>query len=137
LADSAPLAQGKSLALSLDAADGLQVSGDQSALAVLARNLVDNAIRYTPGGGQVHLSWQPEGSGALLRVDDSGPGIAPSDRERVFDRFVRGASAGETPGSGLGLAIVRSIAQRHRAALQLGSSDLGGLRVDVRFPRQD
>lgn len=137
LADSAPLAQGKSLALSLDAADGLQVSGDQSALAVLARNLVDNAIRYTPGGGQVHLSWQPEGSGALLRVDDSGPGIAPSDRERVFDRFVRGASAGETPGSGLGLAIVRSIAQRHRAALQLGSSDLGGLRVDVRFPLQD
>ncbi|MBL0085227.1 MAG: sensor histidine kinase N-terminal domain-containing protein [Ideonella sp.] len=134
LADAAPLAQGRQIGLSLEADEALQVSGDPAALAVLARNLVDNALRYTPSGGQVQVSCQPQDAGAAIRVDDSGPGIAPADRERVFDRFVRGAAAGETPGSGLGLAIVRSIAQRHAASVGLSTSPLGGLRVEVLIP---
>ena len=69
-----------------------------------------------------------------LRVDDSGPGIPAAERERVFERFVRGSSAAPETGSGLGLAIVRSIALRHGAALALTESPLGGLQVEVNFP---
>jgi len=134
LADAGPLAQARQTTLSLDSDPALQVPGDAAALAVLARNLVDNALRYTPAGGQVQVSCQPHAGGVMLRVDDSGPGIEPADRERVFDRFVRGGSAGETPGSGLGLAIVRSIAQRHGASVTLASSPLGGLRVELVLP---
>ena len=67
-------------------------------------------------------------------MDDSGPGIAPSERDRVFERFVRGAAAAQETGSGLGLAIVRSVADRHRATLRLDVSPLGGLRVELVFP---
>ena len=67
-----------------------------------------------------------------LQVDDAGPGIPPAERERVFDRFYRRGS-GDEAGSGLGLAIVRSVAERHGAAVALGDSPLGGLRVTVRF----
>jgi two-component system OmpR family sensor kinase/two-component system sensor histidine kinase QseC len=68
----------------------------------------------------------------VLSVDDSGPGIAEAERERVFDRFYRHSGDG-TVGSGLGLAIVRSVAERHGATVALGDSELGGLRVEVRF----
>ena len=64
---------------------------------------------------------------------DSGPGIPAAERERVFERFVRGSSAAPETGSGLGLAIVRSIALRHGATLVLGDAPLGGLRVDLVF----
>ncbi|WP_234413673.1 ATP-binding protein [Ideonella sp. A 288] len=136
LADAAPLAEAKGTTLSLHADDTLRVPGDAAALAVMVRNLVDNAVRYTPAGGQVGLSLQADGHGhALLRVDDSGPGIAPGERERVFDRFVRGNGAGEATGSGLGLAIAQSIARRHGGSLQLDRSPAGGLRVALRLTR--
>ena len=70
----------------------------------------------------------------LLQVDDSGPGIAAEERERVFDRFYRRADDGET-GSGLGLAIVRSVAVAHGAKVALARSPLGGLRVEVALRR--
>jgi two-component system OmpR family sensor kinase/two-component system sensor histidine kinase QseC len=108
--------------------------GDRVALALLVRNLADNALRYSPPGTQVELRVLQDGGGALLQVDDAGPGIPADDRERVFDRFYRRAS-GEETGSGLGLAIVRSIAERHGAEVTLGDSPLGGLRVWVRFGR--
>jgi two-component system OmpR family sensor kinase/two-component system sensor histidine kinase QseC len=133
LADALPLAQAKGTTLSLEADDTVRVTSDRAALAVLARNLVDNAVRYTPAGGQVRVGLLAQGNEATLRVEDSGPGIAPADRERVFDRFVRASGAGESTGSGLGLAIVRSIAQRHGAKVHLGESPLGGLKVDVAF----
>ena len=108
------------------------VQGDRVALALLVRNLADNALRYSPPGARVELRVLQEGSDALLVVDDTGPGIPAEERERVFDRFQRRAS-GEETGSGLGLAIVRSIAERHGAEVTLGDSPLGGLRVTVRF----
>ena len=71
----------------------------------------------------------------MLTVEDSGPGIAPEDRSRVFDRFFRASDVTAEPGSGLGLAIVNIIAARHGADIKLDtSSRLGGLKVDVRFP---
>ena len=72
---------------------------------------------------------------ALLEVDDSGPGIPPEDRERVFDRFYRREDA-PAGGSGLGLAIVRSVAERSSATITLDTAPLGGLRVQVRFAAQ-
>jgi signal transduction histidine kinase len=137
LADSAPLAQarGSTLALQVDSqAEGATVRGDAAALSVLARNLVDNALRYTPPGGQVQAGIELRQGAVLLQVDDNGPGIPVAERERVFERFVRGSTGAQDSGSGLGLAIVRSIAQRHGATLALQDSPLGGLRVALQFP---
>ena len=134
LADSAaPLAASRGSQLVLNADDRLAVPGDGAELQVLVRNLVDNALRYSPPGGQVEITLAASPAGPQLTVDDSGPGIPEAERERVFERFVRGAASTETPGSGLGLAIVRSIARRHGASVALGSSPLGGLRVTLQF----
>jgi two-component system OmpR family sensor kinase/two-component system sensor histidine kinase QseC len=145
VSDVIPLAHARGIELSLRAPEAqaaLTVIGDAASLRILARNLADNAVRYTPSGGQVRVALEQRGGQALLTVDDSGPGIPAGERERVFDRFYRGRvadtqrevpSAAET-GSGLGLAIVRAIALRHRALVQLGDSPLGGLRVQIEFP---
>ncbi|NRF67864.1 sensor histidine kinase N-terminal domain-containing protein [Aquincola sp. S2] len=133
LADLGPQAQARGSTLQLDADEQAAVRGDAASLAVLLRNLVDNALRYAPAGGEVRVELKREGRGVLLRVDDSGPGIPEAERERVFERFVRGSSASAESGSGLGLAIVRSIAGRHGARLQLAQAPLGGLRVELTF----
>ena len=139
LADLAPLAESRNIQLSLDAPADPQastVAGDAAALAILARNLIDNALRYTPPGGEVLVSVVPQSECMLLRVEDSGPGIPTAERDRVFDRFVRGAQNGGNSGSGLGLAIVRAIAERHGAHVTLADAALGGLRVEVALPWQ-
>ena len=94
-------------------------------------NLVDNALRHTPAGGRVEIGFEHEPP--AVRVDDSGPGIAPEVRERVFEPFVRGRDSGDD-GSGLGLAIVRDIAHLHGATVDIGTSPLGGACVTMRFP---
>ncbi len=131
MVEQTPAAQARSINLGLVRADAVQVTGQSDALAILMRNLLENAIKYTPEGGRIDVSLSP----ATLSIEDSGPGIPPEDRERVFDRFYRSAEAAlAAGGSGLGLAIVKSIAERHSARLRLGSSaTLGGLRVEVQF----
>jgi len=109
--------------------------GDRDALRTLVRNLVDNAVRYTPAGGRVQVQTAKTPQGALLEVTDSGPGIPAADRERVFDRFYRRVSAPEG-GSGLGLAIVKAIADRHGARVSLADAPGGGLRVTVDFAQR-
>ena len=108
------------------------VRGNAEALRVLVRNLVDNAIRYTPQDGRVVVSVASTGSQIELTLRDSGPGIAADERERVFERFYRGQ---ESPagGSGLGLSIVRRIAALHDASVILGTSTDGGLEVRLVF----
>jgi two-component system OmpR family sensor kinase/two-component system sensor histidine kinase QseC len=101
----------------------------------LARNLTDNAIRYSPNGGRVDVRVLTEDAAPVLQVDDAGPGIPSAERERVFDRFYRRTN--DESGSGLGLAIVKSVAARHRASVSLDDSPLGGLRVTVRFPPRE
>lgn len=107
------------------------VSGFADTLQILLNNLVDNAIRYTPGGGRVEVSVALDGAGAVLSVADSGIGIPPESRARVFDRFVRL----EGQGTGLGLAIVREVAQQHGARLSV-ENGLGGAgtAIRLRFP---
>ncbi len=139
VADVLPQARHKQIDLGLagepPAPATLAVSGQREGLRILLRNLLDNAVKYTPTGGQVDVSLRQQGDHALLTVEDSGPGIAESDRARVFDRFFRASDVPAETGSGLGLAIVKVIAERHGANLAIGQSErLGGLKVDVIFP---
>jgi signal transduction histidine kinase len=111
-----------------------QVSGDRSQLDTLVRNLADNAARHSHGTIALALDEGPDG--VVLVVDDDGDGIAPVDRERIFERFVRldAARSSDAGGSGLGLAIVAEIAAAHGATVTAGDSALGGTRFTVRFP---
>ena len=137
LADVAPAAQARGMDIGLLDSDATAapviVRGSAEALRMLVRNLLDNAIKYTPPGGRVDVQVGTDQGRALLTVEDSGPGIAPEHHARVMQRFVRDTADG-APGSGLGLAIVQAIAQRHGATVALDSSPrLGGLQVTLRF----
>jgi len=127
-----PLAHARGSTLELFADEPIDVDGDPAALSALARNLADNAVRYSPPGARVQLHVGSDAGAPVLQVDDSGPGIPSDERDHVFDRFYRRASSTE-PGTGLGLAIVRGVAERHGAKVELGDSPLGGLRVTVRL----
>jgi two-component system OmpR family sensor kinase len=134
VADLIGVAQAKQIDLGLQRADAGEVQGQPEALMILLRNLVDNAIKYTPGGGTVDVSVMAEQGALSVMVEDSGPGIPAEERERVFDRFYR-VPGSDAAGSGLGLAIIKAIAERHGATLALGeSARLKGLQVTVRFP---
>lgn len=132
LVDTHAYALARGSELWLDAAQPVVIAGERNALSSALRNLVDNALRYSPPGARVELRVWSENGAALVRIDDSGPGIPPAERARVFDRFYRRTAGGEE-GTGLGLAIVRSVAERHGAELTLGDSPAGGLRVTLRF----
>ncbi|MDQ6681429.1 MAG: sensor histidine kinase, partial [Pseudomonadota bacterium] len=136
LADTHALAQARGTELVLDVDGAVFIDGERSALAALARNLVDNAVRYSPAGSKVEVDVRNEADAAVLQIDDAGPGIPAAERARVFDRFYRRAAGGED-GSGLGLAIVRSVAERHGATLTLDDSPAGGLRATMRFKPAD
>jgi two-component system sensor histidine kinase TctE len=128
----------KKIDLSLEAPADVVIDGQALMLQELVSNLVDNAIRYTPAGGQVVLRVLAlAAGGALLEVEDSGEGIAAAEREKVFRPFYRSTSSLETNqgGTGLGLAIVRDVATVHRASIVLtdGSGGLG-LKVQLKFP---
>jgi two-component system OmpR family sensor kinase len=136
VADVLPLAQERPVDLGVVPSAPASVLGDADALLILLRNLLENAIKYTPPSGQIDVSVQHRGNGVCLTVEDSGPGIAPADRAHVFDRFFRTTQANAS-GSGLGLAIAQAIAERHHAGLALGRSErLGGLQVELLFEGQ-
>ncbi|NML44082.1 two-component sensor histidine kinase [Ramlibacter sp. G-1-2-2] len=128
-----PKAQARQQDLGLADSEPLSVRAVPDALRLLLRNLVDNAIKYTPAGGRIDIAMGRAEGAAWLAVEDSGPGIPEAERQRVFDRFYR-VPGSEAPGSGLGLAIVKAIAERMGAQLSLGPSALGGLRAEIRFP---
>jgi signal transduction histidine kinase len=132
LVATAPLARARATVLELHADAPVAMRGDPVSLTALVRNLVDNAVRYSPPGSRAEVRVALDAGAPLLVVDDAGPGIPPEDRERVFDRFYRRGD-GSAEGSGLGLAIVRTVAGRHGATITLGDSPLGGLRATVRF----
>jgi two-component system, OmpR family, sensor histidine kinase QseC len=130
-ADLGPLILDKNLDFALDAAPGSSVTGQAEWLRVLIRNLVDNAIRYTPAGGALRVTVSCTAGQCRLCVSDSGPGIPASERDAVLRRFHR-LDQGTQPGSGLGLAIVARIAELHGADLELASAeDLHGLQATV------
>ena len=154
IADAAEDAEADGIDVGATTVDEVALPGHADALRMLLRNLLDNALRHTPAGGRIDVALRHDVDGAVrLTVEDSGPGIAESERTRVLDRFYRiageadwsggsggsgrpsgGRAARHPGGSGLGLAIVKSITDLHGATLTLErSTTLGGLRVAVRF----
>jgi len=128
------IADRKHIDLGLGAADPVAVRGDPESLRTLLRNLVDNALRYTPAGGRVDVSVRRQGANAVLDVADNGPGIPDHERQRVFDRFYRMPGTSST-GSGIGLALVRAIALRHQGRIELATAPGGaGLAVRISLP---
>ena len=116
------------------------VTGDEASLLILLRNLVQNAIKYSPEGASITVSTGQNDFGSCLGVKDSGPGIPLAEIARVFDRFYRVGGdrhASSEAGCGLGLAIVRHIADLHHAKLDIeNNADGPGLTVNVTFPFQ-
>lgn len=134
LAALAPLAASQEVELELQADAPVTVAGEREGLVSMLDNLIDNAIKYSPRGGTVRLTVGHAAGHALLAVADQGPGIAAQWHERVFDRFFRVPDQSAS-GSGLGLAIVRSVVERHRGQLTLGTPANGqGLLVTVKLP---
>lgn len=130
-----PSARKKNTELILSKSDGGTIEGNPRLIEVLIRNLIDNAIRYTPENGTVKVGVKKQGSRIQLCVEDNGPGIPEAIRGHVFQRFYRGVeTAHKNTGSGLGLSIVERIAALHGATIELSPSASGGLRVTVAFP---
>jgi two-component system, OmpR family, sensor histidine kinase QseC len=133
VAELAPQAMHKQQIIELDAAGAMPVAGDATLLAVLMRNLVDNAIRYSPPSARVAVALAGAPGLVRLSIEDSGPGLAEADAMRVGERFFRVAGSGQG-GSGLGMSIVRRIAAAHGATVEVASGGaLGGLSVRVDF----
>jgi len=134
VADLAPEALAKRQTIEVKATRPYSVEADALLLSVLIRNLVDNAIRYSPLDAQVSVAISSTDRDVRLSVDDSGPGMSDDDRKRLGERFFRVIGSGET-GSGLGWSIAERIAHAHRATMCVApSSSLGGLSVGVTFP---
>jgi signal transduction histidine kinase len=126
-------AAARSVTLGLDM-EPTTMRGDAERLRQLVVILVDNAIRYASEGGHVWLSVHPTGHHARLSVADDGPGIAPTDRARIFDRFWRGDAAVGESGNGLGLAIAHWIVVAHGGTITVDERPGGGARFEISLP---
>ena len=126
------LAEQKGIDLRLDIADGLEeIYCDMASLEMALANLLDNALKYTPSGGVVEVAAAEEGNKTVLSVADSGPGIQPSDRERIFERFYRGEDNDTLPGAGLGLAIVKSAVEAHGGTVRVASEAGAHFTIEI------
>jgi signal transduction histidine kinase len=133
-----PLAAGKELELVVDADPGLTVPADAERLHQVVANLLQNATRHSPVGGRVQLHGRRVGASVVIDVVDDGPGIAPADRQRVFQRFTRGNAPAQTGlqstgGTGLGLSIVRWAAELHGGTVEVADTSTG-CTMRVRLP---
>ena len=133
----APLADQKHIELSFSDSPELIANVDETALRLLIRNLLSNAISYTQPNGHVEISLCEQNNQACITVQDDGPGIPKPEQARVFERFYR-IQNHDTPGCGIGLSIVSRVVELHKATLKLETPDTGkGLRVTVCFLMPD
>lgn len=128
-----PLAEEKMQKLDVTASENVHVRGDRDLLFQAFANLLDNAIKYTPQGGDIRVSLEDGAAGPRIRIIDSGPGIPEQSREQVFKRFFRLEESRHTPGNGLGLSLVEAVARLHQASIQLDGQ--AGLDVSLAFPK--
>jgi len=136
ISDVASYAAAKRIELELKEGAEAQIEGYPALLHVMLRNLLDNAVRYSPAHTVVRIGVSATDQAVAVSVMDEGPGIPEAERERVFERFYRVLGTAES-GTGLGLSIVQRIAEMHGARIELGSGDgTRGLRVMVTFPRR-
>jgi signal transduction histidine kinase len=126
-------ADDRQISLVCDVRASVEVFGDRELLAQALTNLLDNAVKYTPAGGQVTVTLERTDDTARLRVADSGPGVPPEDRDRVLQRFTRLDQARSLPGNGLGLALVKAVTMQHHGRLSLGDN-APGLVVAIEIP---
>lgn len=131
------VAQARDVELSCSAAEDIVIVADEELIHRLVLNLVENAVKYTPPGGRVHAEVRTDDGHSLIRVSDTGLGIAPAEQERIFERFFRGdrARPQNAGGAGLGLPIARWIAELHGGELRLEHSDAGGSVFVAVLPR--
>jgi len=128
-----PLAINKNIEVTFNETRITPITGNKSALQLLIRNLLTNAISYTPENGNINISLSQKAQRTRLIFEDNGPGISEQDRERVMERFYR-AENHQIPGCGIGLSIVDRVVQMHRGSLQLCQADSGqGLKVIIIF----
>ena len=112
-----------------------EIRGDRDRLRQVLTNLIDNAIKYSPAGGQVDVRAYPENGRVLVDISDQGPGIAKADQKLIFEKFGRVTGSGATrPGTGLGLFIARSIAEAHGGGLEVQSSPERGATFTLDLP---
>ncbi|MFZ6779944.1 ATP-binding protein [Undibacterium sp. Ji83W] len=133
VSDVMPFAQSRKIIINAEMPELLELQGDSESLRIMIRNLLDNAVRYIQDEGRVQINLSRDKDGLRLGIQDTGDGIAPEERERIFDRFYRVAGTNKS-GSGLGLAIAKAIADRHHASINLADAALGGLEVIILFP---
>jgi signal transduction histidine kinase len=134
--ETAILASGSDLAVTLTRCDPVMIRGDRMTLRQLLLNLADNAVKYSQRGGLVEMSLSVEGRRAVLVITNSGPGLPPAMRARVFERFFRGDVAHHRAieGSGLGLSIAKSIVEAHRGDIGYDVLPDGRTQVTVALP---
>lgn len=135
LEELTPLAEDKTLDLGVVGSADAQVLASEVDLTMIVKNVVDNAIRYTPAGGRIDVSVAASQGVVVLAVEDSGPGIPVAERERVFEPFYR-LPGHQAAGSGLGLSIVRTVVERLGGRVSLADAEAtsSGLRVVVILP---
>ena len=131
--------EAKKLELNTAVAPELVVVGDESRLRQVIDNLLTNAVKYTPDGGQVATTVRPDGHDVVLEVADTGVGIPEHERARLFERFFRASTATESsiPGTGLGLAVAKSIVEAHGGTIAVAGRDGPGSVFVVRIPAAD
>lgn len=129
-------ARRRGISLEIPVLDECPVSCDARLIHRLVGVLLHNALHYTPAGGRVEVRVLCRAGDGVLEVDDSGIGISPEERDRIFERFYRGAAARQhaPEGSGLGLAIAAWIVQKHGATIRVDEGHLGGSRFRILFP---
>jgi two-component system sensor histidine kinase QseC len=128
-----PLALDKKIDISFDENQIDHINGHESSLRLLVRNLLTNAISYTPTGGEVNIKLCRQNQHTVLTIEDNGPGILEKDLKKVTERFYR-AENHSAPGCGIGLSIVDRVVQMHQGTLQLCQADSGhGLKVIIQF----
>ena len=131
-----PQALNRNIDLGFELVEPLAVPSEPVMLAAMIRNLLDNALRYTPEGGNVDIGVYRQDGAAILQIEDSGPGIESSDMDRIFEPFFRGARE-EAEGTGLGMSIVKRVVDELGGSIALENImgvGRSGLRVIVRLP---
>ena len=128
--------EGGPLSLEAELPDALVVPGDRRLLRQIADNLLGNAVKYSPDGGRIAVSLRPAGRAAELVVSDTGIGVAPEEREKLFNRLYRSSKVRDRaiPGTGLGLTLSRAVVHRHHGTIELAERDGPGTTVVVRLP---
>lgn len=131
-------AERRRVALALESGGDLRMRGDREAVFLAIGNLIGNAIDWSPPAGRVEVGLRGEPASIEITVDDSGPGVAPGEEERIFEPFYRGSQKnGRRVGFGLGLALTRKAVEAHGGSIRVARSPLGGARFQVSLPRRE